>query len=231
MADLADAMEAAAGPDAADGEPCPDCGDIHDPADLLSLGDLADDVDADGQDSRDHAEATVAGLVAFGAAAASGGAVRLTPLGSMLATAVFEGCAPAPDDDAGTLVSVISEIPLPVAWIMARPWLDARSTTTAVRELLAFAESASGEQRIAALAFSRELGPEAVEAWQEWAGRPGFGAYARQWLADQGEEAAQDPADEAWLTVDALSIMLDALPDTLPPFCWPRYCSRRSAEM
>jgi hypothetical protein len=217
MADLADAMEAAAGPDAADGEPCPDCGDLHDPADLLSLGDLADDVDADGQDSRDHAEATVAGLVAFGAAAASGGAVRLTPLGSMLATAVFEGCAPAPDADAGTLVSVISEIPLPVAWIMARPWLDARSTTTAVRELLAFAESASGEQRIAALAFSRELGPEAVEAWREWAGRPGFGAYARQWLADQGEEAAQDPADEAWLTVDALSIMLDALPDTLPP--------------
>ena len=217
MEELAAAVAALTEPvTAADGR-CSDCGGIHEPADLLGIGDLFDDEDPDGQDSSEHAEGTVAGLVAFGAAAPSGGVVRLTPLGSMLAAAVFEGCAPPPDADAGELVSVISELPPRVAKTMARPWLDARSADDAVRELLTFAELAGGEQRIAALAFGRELGPEAAQTWREWAGRPGFGAYARQWLAEQGEPTAQDPADEAWLTVDALSIMLGALPDTLPP--------------
>ncbi len=249
LEELADAV-AAADPEAAIGEPCPDCGRVHDAADLLGIGDLAYDedededdedededdeeyddqddeygdeydgeeyVEDDDEDSREHAEGTVAGLAAFGAAVASDGAVRLTPLGSMLAAAVFEGCAPAPDADAGALVSVISEVPPPVARTMTRPWLDARSADAAARELLAFAESADGEQRVAALAFCRELGPEAADAWREWAERPGFGAYARQWLAAHGEPAAQDPADEAWLAVEALSIMLDTLPDMLPP--------------
>ena len=141
----------------------------------------------------------------------------LTPLGSMLAAAVFEGCAPAPDADADVLVPAISEVPPPVARTMARPWLDARSAVAAARELLTFAEPTGGEQRVAALALGGELGREAAEAWREWAERPGFGAYAWQWLAAHGEATVQDPADEAWLTVDALSIMLDALPDMVPP--------------
>ena len=124
--------------------------------------------------------------------------------------------AAAPDADAATMVSVIREVPPPVAQAMARPWLDARSADAAVRELLALAEAADGEQRAAALAFARGIGPEAAPAWREWAGQPGFGAYARRWLADQGEPAAGDPADEAWLTVDALSIMLAALPGIEP---------------
>jgi len=37
-----------------------------------------------------------------------------------------------------------------------------------------------------------------------------------RWLADQGEPVAGHPADEAWLTVDALSIMLAALPEVEP---------------
>lgn len=226
--ELADAV-AATEPGMADGEPCPDCGRVHDGATLLGIGGLIGEGPG-GQDSREHAEATVAGLVAFGAAAspgaaappgagaAPGGAVRLTPLGSMLAAAVFEGCAPGADADVRSVVSVISEVPLPVARTLAKPWLEARPADAAVRELLALAASADGEQRIAALAFARELGPDAAAAWREWAERPGFGAYARQWLADQGEPAGEDPADVAWLTVDALSIMLDTLPDTLPPF-------------
>jgi hypothetical protein len=111
---------------------------------------------------------------------------------------------------------MIREIPPPAALAMARPWLDARPADTAVRELLALAEASDGEQRAAALAFARGLGPDAAPAWRERAGRPGFGAYARRWLADRGEPAAGDPADEAWLTVDALSIMLAALPDVEP---------------
>jgi hypothetical protein len=214
LEDLADAM-AAAEPGVPDGKPCLDCGCFHDPADLLRIGALADP--ASGRHgAREHAGDLVARLAALGAITDPGGAVRLTPLGSMLAAAVFEGCAPAPDADAATVMSVISEVPPPVAAALARPWLAARPGDVAAAELLALAESACGEQRAAALAFATELGPAAAPAWREWAGRPGFGAYARRWLADQGETAAQDPADEAWLTVDALSIMLAALPGVEP---------------
>lgn len=215
---LAAALKAVTEPDASDDEPCPECGEVHDLPGLLDFGGLVDDDDLGGDDSREHAEGTVAALAAFGAIVVEDNAVRLTPLGSVLTAAVFEGCAPPPDADAGTLVSAISELPPPVARTIAGPWLESRSADAAVRELLAFAESAAGGQRVAALAFGGELGPEAAEAWREWAERPGFGAYARRWLADQGESVAEDPADEAWLIVEALSIMLDALPDTLPPF-------------
>lgn len=213
--DLAGAVTAGE-PGVPDGKPCPDCGCFHNPADLLSLGALAG-ADPGGRSSREHAEDAVASLAALGAVTAPDGAAGLTPLGSMLAAAVFEGCAPAPDADAGTLLSVIGEVPPPVAMTMARPWLDARPAEDAARELLALAASAYGEQRAAALAFASRLGPAAAPAWREWAGRPGFGAYARRWLADQGEPVAGDPAeDEAWLTVDALSIMLAALPGLEP---------------
>jgi hypothetical protein len=216
---------------------------IDDGPDDLGLYDLDDDPDE--LDSWEHAENTVASLAAFGAvsapdgaalldavAAADGvavpdaavapeGAVQLTPLGSMLAAAVFEGCAPAPDADVATVVSAISDVPPAVARTLARPWLDARSADAAVGELLAHAESVNGEKRVAALAFATDVGPEAAQTWREWAGRPGFGAYARQWLASQGEPAAEDPADEAWLAVDALSVMLEVLPVMLPPTLLP----------
>ena len=212
--DLADAVTAGE-PGAPDGKPCPGCGSFHDPADLLGIAARADSGPG-GRGRREHAAEAVGRLASLGAVTTADGAVRLTPLGSVLAAAVFEGCAPAPDADAGTLVSVISRVPPPVALTMARPWLDARPADAAARELLAVAESARGEQRAAALAFAGGLGPAAAPAWREWAGRPGFGAYARRWLADQGEPVAGDPADEAWLTVDALSIMLAALPRIEP---------------
>jgi hypothetical protein len=217
--DLGDAVTASE-PAMPDGKPCPDCGCFHVPDDLLSVGALADG-EAGARSGAEHAEETVATLVGLGAVTAATGTapdntVRLTPLGSMLAVSVFEGCAPAPDADAGTLMAVIRKVPPPAALAMARPWLGARPADGAVRELLALAESSDGEQRAAALAFAGRLGPEAAPAWREWAGRPGFGAYARRWLADQAEPVAVDSADEAWLMVDALSIMLAALPAVEP---------------
>jgi hypothetical protein len=173
-------------------EPCPGCGGIHNPADLIGLGDLLGggdligDEDPDGTDSLEHAGGTVAGLAAFGAVATADGdrpdgadddgTIRLTPLGSMLAAAVFEGSAPAPDADAGAVISVITDVPPPVARTMRRPWLDARSADAAVGELLAFAETASAGQRAAAIALAGEVGPKAVRTWRQWAKRPGFGA-------------------------------------------------------
>ena len=212
--DLADAVTASE-PAVPDGKPCLDCGCFHDPGDLLGIGALAAR-NPGARSSAQHAEDTVTALAGLGAVTAADDAARLTPLGSMLAVAVFEKGAPAPDADAGTLVSMLREIPPPAALAMARPWLDARPADAAVRELLALAETSDGEQRAAALAFARGLGPGAAPAWREWAGRPGFGAYARRWLADRGESIAGDPVDEAWLTVDALSIMLAALPGVEP---------------
>ncbi len=105
---------------------------------------------------------------------------------------------------------------------MARPWLDARSADEAVGDLLGFAESASGGERVAALAFAWQLGQAGTGAWRDWAERPGFGAYARQWLAEQGEPVSQVQADEGWLAVDALSIMLDSLPACCHRWHWPQ---------
>ena len=200
-----------------EGVPCPGCGQVHGPGGLIGLSDLFGDEDQDEEDLAGHVEGTVDGLLAFGAVHTADRAARLTPLGRLLAAAVFDGLAPSPEADAETLVSAIGELPPPVARTVARPWLDARSTAEAARELLAFAESADSSERIAALAFAAQLGTEAADAWRPWAKRPGIGAYARQWLRSQGEVVAEDPADEAWLAVDSLSAMLDGLTDMVPP--------------
>src|SRR5260370_789697 len=52
-------------------------------------------------------------------------------------------------------------------------------------------------------------------AWREWAARPGVGAYARRWLAEHGEEVAEPPGDQAWLTVEAFTAASTAFPPEL----------------
>ena len=227
MGQLASAERAVLEPE---GPPCPGCGEVHGLGALLSLDDLLGDENEDEEDAASHAADTVTGLLAFGAAVAADEAVQLTPLGTVLAASVFQGRAPSPDADAATVMSAISELPPPVARTVAQPWLGARSSADAARELLAFAESADGGQRAAALAFAGELGSDAAGAWREWAKRPGIGAYARQWLRSQGEQVPEDPADEAWLAVDALSVMLDALADTVPPFLIQAMLAQQAGE-
>jgi Plasmid pRiA4b ORF-3-like protein len=216
MNQLASAVQALE-PEEPDGQPCPGCGEVHGPGDLLSLGDFLGD-EAEDEDAASHAADTVTGLLWFGAANVADEAVQLTPLGTVLTASVLQEREPASDADVATVMSAISELPPPVAWTVAQPWLGARSVADAARELLAFAESADGSQRVASLAFAGELGSEAADAWREWAKRPGIGAYARQWLRSQGEDVPEDPADEAWLAVDGLGVMLDSLADTVPPF-------------
>jgi hypothetical protein len=218
MDELDSAVRAALEPEEPEGLPCPGCGEVHGPGDLLGLGDFLTDEEEDEDDAASHAAAAVTGLLGFGAADVTDETVRLTPLGTVLATSVFQGREPSPDADAATVISAISELPPPVARTVAQSWLGARSSADAARELLAFAESADGGQRVASLAFAGELGSDAADAWREWAKRPGIGAYARQWLRSQGEEVPEDPADEGWLAVDALSVMLDTLADSVPPF-------------
>jgi hypothetical protein len=80
------------------------------------------------------------------------------------------------------------------------------------------------------LAFAGELGSEATDAWRQWAKRPGIGAYARQWLRSQGEDVAEDAADEAWLAVDSLSAMLDRLTDVVPPLLLQAMLAAQAGE-
>jgi hypothetical protein len=140
---------------------------------------------------------------------------ELTPLGCWLTDFMFRQSAPPADADGAVLVRELAELPDLVAVLMARPWLASRSAAAAARELLAAGESASGQERLTALMLARECGSEAAPAWREWATKDGFGAYARVWLAEQDDTEPAD-ADSAWITVDALFIMLDALPPELP---------------
>ena len=214
LAQLAEAIGSPEPPEPEDG-PCPGCGEIHDPPDLAAMIGY-DDEEEYLDDSREHAEDTVVSLMSYGAVAVlaaepvgPGGSgetrVRLTPLGAMLAESIFTGCAPPPEADVATLMDVLSALPQKIAEQMAMPWLAARSPAAAAGELLAWAEPADPAQRLIAMAFAMGIGPEAAPAWREWADRPGFGAYARMWLNEHGEEVPEHPEDQAWLTVEALS--------------------------
>ena len=214
LAQLAEAIGSPEPPEPEDG-PCPGCGEIHDPPDLAAMIGY-DDEEEYLDDSREHAEDTVVSLMSYGAVAVlaaepvgPGGSgetrVRLTPLGAMLAESIFTGCAPPPEADVATLMDVLSALPQKIAEQMAVPWLAARSPAAAAGELLAWAESADPAQRLIAMAFAMDIGPEAAPAWREWADRPGFGAYPRMWLSEHGEEVPEHPGDQAWLTVEALS--------------------------
>lgn len=212
--DLTAAYQESVNPGAADTRPCPGCGQSHEVGDPFSLLDFGG---YDGYELvEDLVEDAALTLQEFGAATLHGDTARLTALGGMLTTIMFRDSAPPATTDVRTFVTALTALPPPVAATMARPWLDGRPLTDGVRELLAFAESASGQSRLTALALAGRAGPGAAAAWREWSGRPGFGAYARQWLAEQGEPLELWPTDDAWLTVDTLTAVLSALPAELP---------------
>jgi Plasmid pRiA4b ORF-3-like protein len=224
LAQLAEALRSAE-PAEDEDAPCPDCGEVHDLPPLAAMVGYDDD---DVDDSVAHAVSVVVGLVNYGAATALAAApadpgssgeawVRLTELGRMLAESIFVGCAPSADADVAALLEVLSVVPPKIAERMAAPWLAARSPAAAVGELLAYAESADPARRMIAMAFAMGIGQEAAPAWREWADRPGFGAYARLWLTEQGEEVAEHPGDQAWLTVEAFAAASAAIPAEFTP--------------
>lgn len=163
----------------------------------------------------DEAEDAVETLGEFGIAVLQGDLAELTPLGRWLTNFMFRENAPPADAEAEVLIHALVQLPPMVAALMARPWLSSRTAAAAAHELLAVGESTSGQERLTALDLARECGPEATPAWREWATRDGFGAYARVWLAEQDDTEPID-ADSAWITVDALATMMDALPPELP---------------
>jgi hypothetical protein len=174
-------------------------------------------------------EDAVRALGEFGIAVLRDDTAELTPLGHWLTEFMFRESAPSVDAEAEVLVRELTPLPTKVAVLMARPWLSSRTAAAAVRELLAVGESTSGQDRLTALDLARGCGPEATPAWREWAARDGFGAYARIWLAEQDDTEPTD-ADSAWITVDALVTMLDALPPELPEDLLPALLQAQAGD-
>jgi hypothetical protein len=210
-AELAAAMLKAAGLDeeGSAGRSCPDCGLVHD---LSPLGPLVLDR-VDGRERHPIARLADYGALAW-ADAGPHGMVWLTALGRMLATSVFAGFAPHPGADAATVMEALWQLPPPIAHEMARPWLAGRSAADAVRGLLTWAAPLAGSPRgFAALAVAELAGPDGADAWREWAGKPGFGVYARVWLSDNGEPVPEHPLDGVWLNIDETLCRLAEDPD------------------
>jgi hypothetical protein len=166
-----------------------------------------------------HCSKSVVGSLAqYGAAGRAGAGpaamVGLTPLGRMLAESIFTGCAPAPDADADAMMTATRLMPHAIMTRMTRPWLAARSPADAVRELLAFAEprACTGEAWVA-LVLASSVGPTGIDGWREWADKPGFGVYVRDWLSDHGEPVTRPLSDEAWRGIDSLLLALRAEPE------------------
>jgi hypothetical protein len=168
------------------------------------------DFDMDRMDLAEHAVTAVRALVDFEAVAtgpgrSAGGTVSLTPLGRLLAESVFGSISPPAAVTAEDLVTAVAWLPPTIALIAAGPWLAGRASHAAVRELLGFAAAFDGPVlRSVALEIARRRGADAMPVWREYARMPGFGAYARQWLAARDEPVAADDKDEAWLLVDAI---------------------------
>jgi hypothetical protein len=206
--------------DAPSGCSCPNC--IPD-----EMSALATDFGAEEAEAED----AVRSLGEFGIAVLRGGIAELTPLGHWLTDSMFRKNAPPADAEAEVLVRELAQLPAKVAVLMARPWLSSRTAAAAAHELLAVGESTSGQERLIALDLARGCGPEATPAWRGWATRDGFGAYARIWLAEQDDTEPAD-ADSAWITVDTLVTMLDALPPELPEDLLPALIQAQAgAEM
>ena len=187
---------------------CPGCGEVHEPDELIELlAGLAGDSDGD---VAGHALTSVALLVQYGAAVTGpgttvGGTVCLTTLGELLADRIMAGLEPDPAMSAADAAQLVSVLPGRLAEAAIEPWLAVRVPDGAVRELLAAAERGDPVTRGSALALARKQDPHGRAAWREQARKPGFGAYARQWLISRGEPVVADERDDAWLLVESIT--------------------------
>ena len=172
----------------------------------------------DAEDAEEHGLLTLAHLFTFGAVVTvdePGTVVSLAPLGRMLADSVSAAFAPAPDDNASAVVSLLGDLPPGTAILYARNWLAARTPVSAASELFDFAESAAPRQRATAFALADQIGPDAAPAWRERAEEPGYGAYVRFWLDEHGEPVPGFPRDDAWLAAEAFASLLADVPPEL----------------
>jgi pRiA4b ORF-3-like protein len=156
-------------------------------------------------------------LAAFGAATGDAGTPRITALGqwAMARTRDDLPTPASPQLPAGDLLARLARFDGAaerhnVAW----PWLEARTTAGAAREILAAADQASPSLRSVAVAVAESLGDDALPAWREMTRAPRVGPYARAVLASDGRRRAVAEADRRWLAADwAAAALTDAGPD------------------
>ncbi|HEY1627445.1 MAG TPA: hypothetical protein VGG16_27000 [Streptosporangiaceae bacterium] len=156
-------------------------------------------------------ELAVGGLPAGGLAVddlLAGGRYDVTPLGRLFADTVTGTLAPAPDQDAAAVIEGLGSLPVSLTVRFLTQWLAARTTADAAGELIDFAAAATPYQRATAIDLAAELGPDAAPAWRERADLPGYGAYVREWLVDQGEPVAGVPGDQAWMAAEMFALAL-----------------------
>jgi hypothetical protein len=183
-----------------------------DPAvDLMAAEDLAA-----------HVEGTIAFLARFDAAftgpgRTTGGTVTLTPHGRLLATSVLDALAPPATGDAAEITAAVAGLPPKVMAAVTADWAAARTPAGAIRELLACAEANPG-LRLSALELAEAQGTEELSAWREAAERPGFGAYARHFLAGIGENVPAVEEDAPWLLADMLAMAAAGMPSPFARF-------------
>lgn len=156
-------------------------------------------------------------LAAFGAVTGDPGTPRITALGqwAMARTRHNLPTPASPQLPAGDLLARLARFDGTaerhnVAW----PWLEARTTAGAAREILAAADQASPSLRSVAVAVAESLGGDALPAWREMTRAPRVGPHARAVLASDGRRRAVGEADRRWLAADwAAAALTDAGPD------------------
>jgi hypothetical protein len=197
------------------GVKCLDCGQVHD---LSVVGDFTA---PRGHPERDTSP--VGMLADFGAVAWADagphGLLWLTPLGRCLAISLFFNASPHPTDSVADVIEVIGPVPAPAQRIMMQYWLTGRSAADAVRELLAYGEPLMGfAEEGAARLLAAMVGPDGLDGWRDWAAKPGYGVYARQWMEAAGEPLPdsvtedQKQRDKLWLIIDEMNRLAEREP-------------------
>jgi hypothetical protein len=156
-------------------------------------------------------------LAAFGAVTGGPGAPRITALGQW-AIARMRDDLPTPASpqlSAGDLLARLAKFDgAAERRNVARPWLEARTSAGAAREILAVADQASPSLRSVAVGIVESLGDDALPAWREMTRTPRVGPHARAVLAADGRRGAIGEADRRWLAADwATAALTDAGPD------------------
>lgn len=165
--------------------------------------------------------AAVDRLAEYGVVELVGDEVELTPLGDYAMIErlrrtgeVVDVLPTVADLTAAELLSTLAMARPTDAEPLTADWLAIRDTMTGARDILAAAEApAAYLARGMATRVVKDLGPEVVPVWREWIEHSTLGGWAREALAEFGEElpaaTSGDRLREIWMLLDAWAILVD----------------------
>ncbi|MET0235355.1 MAG: hypothetical protein ABW224_11995 [Kibdelosporangium sp.] len=157
--------------------------------------------------------------------------VRLTPLGlnTMRNELVDSGVEvpllpPVDEMTAADLVGLADRLGEPQIGAELALWLAGRDIQEAARDLLAVASGSTGPQRMWAATMVSDFGTEVEPVWQGVLDDPALLPYAKlafarnagHVLPDLPDEFALTPEEHAWVTIDALAMILTVSAEDTP---------------